>query len=88
MIARPRPLHGLARAEDQLIKAADKLPAERAGQIKHYMLTMDELSHELTKIVRDINARTTHKLEGWERCGYTVEEMRLSASSPGLRPGG
>ena len=78
----PETLHGLARAEDQLIKAADKLPAERAGQIKHYMLTMDELSHELTKIVRDINARTTHKLEGWERCGYTVEEMRLSASSP------
>lgn len=60
----------------------DKLPADRAGQLKHYMLTMDELSHELTKIVSDINARTTHKLEGWERCGYMVEELRLSPSAP------
>ena len=30
------------------------------------MLTMDELSRELTKIVSDINARTDHRLEGWE----------------------
>ena len=32
------------RAEEQLIKAMDKLPADKAGQLKHYMLTMDELS--------------------------------------------
>lgn len=78
----PETLHGLARAEDQLIKAMDKLPADRAGQLKHYMLTMDELSHELSTIVSDINARTNHKLEGWERCGYMVEELRLSPSAP------
>ena len=24
----------------------------------------------------------THKLEGWERCGYMVEELRLSPSAP------
>lgn len=78
----PETLHGLARAEDQLIKAMDKLPADRVGQLKHYMLTMDELSHELSKIVSDINARTNHKLEGWERCGYMVEELRLSPSAP------
>lgn len=78
----PETLHGLARAEDQLIKAMDKMPADRAGQLKHYMLTMDELSHELSKIVSDINSRTNHKLEGWERCGYMVEELRLSPSAP------
>lgn len=78
----PETLHGLAHAEDQLIKAMDKLPAERVGQLKHYMLTMAELSYELSKIVSDINARTNHKLEGWERCGYMVEELRLSPSAP------
>lgn len=78
----PETLHGLAHAEDQLIKAMDKLSPERAGQLKHYMLTMDELSYELSKIVSDINARTNHKLEGWERCGYMVEELRLSPSAP------
>lgn len=78
----PETLHGLARAEDQLIKAADKLPAERAGLLKHYMLTMDELSAVLIDVVKDINARTDHKLEGWEACGYMTEEMRMSTSSP------
>lgn len=77
----PETLHGLVRAEEQLIKAMDKLPADKAGQLKHYMLTMDELSRELTKIVSDINTRTDHRLEGWERCGFMVEELRLSASA-------
>ena len=71
----PETLHGLVRAEEQLIKAMDKLPADKAGQLKHYMLTMDELSRELTKIVSDINTRTDHRLEGWERCGFMVEEQ-------------
>lgn len=78
----PETLHGLLKEEDQLIKAADHLEPQKQHLIRHYMLTMPELCDALAQIVAEINARTNHNLEGWERCGFMIEELRLSPTSP------
>lgn len=77
----PEPLAGLLREESSLIKSADSLPASRRGQLRHLLLTLPELCGELAKIVRDINSRTDHDLEGWADCGFEVAEARLSETS-------
>lgn len=78
----PETLHGLLKEEERLIKAADHLEPQKQHLIRHYMLTMPELCDALAKIVAEINARTNHNLEGWERCGFMIEELRLSPAAP------
>ncbi len=74
----PEALEGVRRATLKLIEAGHQLPAERALALAPYAPSLAEVAAQLVKVVRGINERTDHALEGWRECGFTVTECSLT----------
>lgn len=74
----PEKLHGLLEHEKSLIKAGEKLPAERALALAPFSMTLAQLTDFLTQVVGGINNRTDHQLEGWEECGFCSPEFSFN----------
>jgi hypothetical protein len=75
--AAPEQLAGLDAYCRSLVKAAAELPAERRDQLLFPALSFSRMVSLVGEIYDRMNARTWHDLEGWEECGYLVEEFRL-----------
>lgn len=78
----PEKLWGETREAEALIKAGKELSPERALALMPNALTLSELADKLAIIVGEINGRTDHDLEGWERCGFTVPEFSVTGAAP------
>ncbi len=78
----PEQLHGIRKATEQLIKAGETLPPDRALLLAPYAPTLAELTSSLVQTVGAINARTDHALEGWEKCGFMVPEFSMTGQAP------
>ncbi len=77
----PETLHGIVKAEKQLLKHASDLPIERAALLDHHLPSFLELYHEASRVTAEINARTDHELEGWLQCGWVIPEFCLDPNS-------
>jgi hypothetical protein len=63
---RPEQLHGLLKYNDALLAAMSQLPAERIDMLQWPILTIQQFMVIASEIYARINARTVHKLEGWD----------------------
>tara|TARA_R110000772_G_scaffold118918_3_gene224816 strand:+ start:1724 stop:3985 length:2262 start_codon:yes stop_codon:yes gene_type:complete len=50
-------------------------------KLQSSLLTLQEFSEVIQGVYRAINQRTDHKLEGWDRCGFTQTIWRTSPDS-------
>jgi len=73
----PEELHGREQYNNQLIRALQALPPERAQMLQFPFLELTKARHLLLDIFSLINNRIDHDLEGWLNAGFTQEEFRL-----------
>lgn len=74
----PEALWGVREETKRMLRAGEKLPADRALLLAPFVPTMTELCDKLPQIVQAINNRTDHGLEGWAACGNTALEFSMS----------
>lgn len=92
----PETVYGIIKAEKAHIRNLADLPINRAMMSVGHLPTFYELCDEIGQVVMQLNNRTDHRLEGWERCGFVKHECRLGdhwedtealcARTPELRP--
>lgn len=72
----------ITRENEQLFKLADKLQPEFRELLKFPTLEYHSaLKPAIDHILRLINCRTDHQLEGWAACGWMTRSYRLAAES-------
>ncbi len=73
----PETLQPLLKYQEKLIKESEKLVLSEDQ--REYLLpvlpSLAETSKLLIQVVSAINCRTEHCMEGWEKCGFTVQEF-------------
>jgi hypothetical protein len=79
----PETTFGIVSYQKWLLKESAKLPERLLNALRHPLL---DYSTEFVPLLREtydriINARTDHKLEGWEACGHVTTDYRLSPAS-------
>jgi hypothetical protein len=78
----PEQLHGLNKYNDALLVALSQLPPERAKWLLWPKCTLTQFQLVAAEIYARINARTEHKLEGWDEnyvpCRETGRMRRMS----------
>jgi hypothetical protein len=62
----PEQLHGLLKHNDALLWALTQLPPERAQWLQWDLCTLQQFQLIAQEVYARINARTKHKLEGWD----------------------
>lgn len=62
----PEQQHGLQKHNDALLAAISQLPAERVAMLQWPLLTVQQFQVIAKEIYDRINARTEHRLEGWD----------------------
>lgn len=62
----PEQQHGLQKYNDALLVAISQLPIERIEMLQWPLLTMPQFQAIAREIYERINARTEHRLEGWD----------------------
>ncbi|MCA1659010.1 MAG: hypothetical protein LC642_00490, partial [Verrucomicrobiaceae bacterium] len=62
----PEQLHGLLKHNDALLWAMDQLPPERLQWIQWDLCTLQQFQIVAAEIYARLNARTKHRLEGWD----------------------
>jgi hypothetical protein len=77
----PEDLHGRDQGNALLVKAIERLPAERRDLLRWPYLQFQQFVEILSEIYRYINGRTEHRLEGFLEAGLTVQEFRLLPDS-------
>ncbi|QBG47843.1 hypothetical protein EGM51_10725 [Verrucomicrobia bacterium S94] len=77
----PEHMYGLEQYNTSLLKVAAALPPERAKLLMMPVLDFNRAVAVMGDLYREMNLRTWHNLEGWEECGYTATEFRLSPMS-------
>jgi hypothetical protein len=80
----PEQMHGIERQAVDLIKAMETLSPERAALLRLPTLTWKEFLDRAIDIFKQIERRTDHELEGWEKCGFVAKEWRMDRSLPWL----
>jgi hypothetical protein len=78
---RPEHLAGLLTRNSALMQAACNMPAERAKKLIRPLLEWSQMERANHEVIRRINGRVDHELEGWLECGHTVVEFRLDEHS-------
>jgi len=77
----PERLWELREHEEQVLAAQQKLPPERALALMPFSMSLAQLGELLVQVVGGINARTDHRLEGWEECGFVEPEFSFNGLS-------
>jgi hypothetical protein len=62
----PEQLHGLLKRNDALLWALTQIPPERAEWLQWDLCTLQQFQLIAQEVYARINARTKHKLEGWD----------------------
>lgn len=76
----PEVLHGQRRLATREINALATLSPERAAMLATSAPSMLQLADKLASVVGGINARRNHELEGWQACGFEVDEYSLTGA--------
>lgn len=80
----PEYLHGLKEEQRLLLKHEGRLEIidpQRALMLNHLMTTFEQLATDYApRVYADLNSRTDHALEGWDRAGFMVPRIRFSAT--------
>lgn len=84
----PEENYGLDLYTTQLLSAYQSLSPERQEMMRWPLHTLAQFGQLYSGIYETINARTDHKLEGWENCGHVVPLIRLAPdeSAPWMTP--
>lgn len=72
----------ITRENEQLFRLAERLQPEFAALLK--LPTMEyhsQLVPAIDHVLKTINRRDTHRLEGWAECGWLTRSYRLAADS-------
>lgn len=73
----PETLQPLLKYQEKLIKESEKLALTEDQ--REYLLpvlpSLADVTNLLARVVTAINCRTEHAMEGWEACGFTVQEF-------------
>jgi hypothetical protein len=87
---KPENLGSMEAYNNRMLREVEKLPADRAveilGQLELPLMHWTDYARAVGDIYRWIDRRTLHKLEGWERNGWTVTEFRLDTSEDRWMP--
>ena len=78
---RPEENTGIQAYHRHLVRAAKQLPDHLAVKLVSPILDAYTLQRLIRLTVGEINRRTDHQIEGWERCGFTGFKWRLDANS-------
>ena len=82
----PEQMYGLEHYNNQLIKATAARPPERAKLLMLPLLEFDTYRAAIDDLYRAMNLRRWHNLEGWQECGYTATQYRVSPASNDWMP--
>lgn len=78
---------GLQKYNTQLLKLAEQLPAHRRELLQFPVMTFQQFVEVTLDIFKNINTRTDHDLEGWEKSGFIEQEFTLQIpSAPSASP--
>ncbi len=87
---KPEHLGAIEAYNNKVLREVEKLPADRAseiiGQLELPLMHWADYTRAVSDVYRWIDRRTLHKLEGWERCGWTATEFRLSTDDERWMP--
>lgn len=78
----PEESYGLLLANDRQLQLLDKLPRERFLALQREVLEWEDYAREHLRIVREINRRRDHTMEGWLKLGFTGQRYRLGLDQP------
>lgn len=79
-------LYGIKLADNAILTAVKECPDTEIQEFlvenfRRNMLDLQTFSHLINSVYRAINFATSHKLEGWKRCGFTALEWRTNEKS-------
>lgn len=77
----PAETAGRDKYNNQLIRAAERLSPERAALLRLPFMDFHQFVQIAAELYNDINHRTDHQLEGWEKCGHVLQELSLCIPS-------
>ena len=75
---KPGEQYGLEKYAEKLLALYEQLPAERRELLRFPILTAHQFGQVAASVYEAINARHDHALEGWERCGFTLPQIRFT----------
>lgn len=78
----PEESYGLLLANDNMLKLLDQMPRERFLALQREVLEWEDYVREHLRIVRQINRRRDHAMEGWHKLGFTGQRYRLGLDQP------
>jgi hypothetical protein len=87
-VDRPEQLEAQKRYTAQLIAAAEEigLPDHLRVQLKSPLVSWGAWQNIVGAVYRAVERTCNHRLEGWEQCGFMVQEFRVALSSPDWMP--
>ena len=79
-------LYGIKLADNAILTAINTCPDREMQEFlvenfRREMLDLQTFCHRINSVYRAINVATTHKLEGWQRCGFTANYWRINENS-------
>ena len=79
-------LYGIKLADNAILTAIKDCPDSEMQEFlvenfRREMLDLQTFSHLINSVYRAINFATRHKLEGWQRCGFTAPFWRINEHS-------
>jgi hypothetical protein len=79
-------LYGIKLADNAILTAIKTCPDSEMQEFlvenfRREMLDLQTFSHLINSVYRAINFATGHKLEGWNRCGFTANFWRVNENS-------
>lgn len=80
----PEQLHGAEAYNNRLLKLETVLPAEVAAQLRKPFYSWNEFLDAALRCYTAIDHAASHELEGWEACGFDIQEWRLNEISDWL----
>jgi hypothetical protein len=72
----PEQLLGIRAMNTKLLEAAQELPPERAAHLMFPVMLWHDCAQQIAAGIERINSDPEHKLEGWERLGFMVQQWR------------
>jgi len=79
-------LYGIKLADNAILTAIKTCPDAEMQEFlvenfRREMLDLQTFSHLINSVYRAINFATSHKLEGWNRCGFTANFWRINENA-------
>jgi hypothetical protein len=78
----PEESYGLVMANEKMLKLIDTLPRERFLALQREVLEWEDYARAHLHIVRAVNRRDDHAMEGWHKLGFTGQRYRLGIDQP------